>query len=84
MNGSVYSGWGNLTTKYKTVVLLEKYTAWVEIASGACEKVASNFGQGVGFRRGLRFHPPLKTGWSRLSRNVAEKVTKIKIQISKY
>ena len=46
------------------------------LPAGACEKVASDLGLGGGFRRVLRFPPPVTTGSSRLRRIMAEKVTK--------
>ena len=47
--------------------------------SGACEKPTSDFGLGDVIRRPLRLPPQLTTGYSWLIRNMAEKVTKIKI-----
>ena len=41
----------------------------------AYEKVASDLGLGVGFRWVLRLLPPVTIDLSRLSRNMAEKVT---------
>ena len=35
--------------------------AWGRIPTGACEKVATDLGLGGGFRRGLRFPPPVTT-----------------------
>ena len=46
------------------------------LPAGACGKVASDLGLGGGFRRVLRFPPPVTTGSARLSRTMAEKVTK--------
>ena len=42
----------------------------------ACQKVASDLGLGGGFHRVLRFPPPITTGVSQISRNMAEKETK--------
>ena len=49
---------------------------------GACEKVASDLELGGGFRRVLRFPPPVTTGLSRISCNTADKVMKIEIPIA--
>ena len=49
-----------------------------------CEKVASNFGLGDGFRRVLRFPPSFTTGYSRIIRKMAEKMTKNRNSKSKF
>ena len=46
-------------------------------------KVASALGLGGGFRWVFRFPPPVTTGYSRPSRNMAEKVTQNEIPNSK-
>ena len=46
---------------------------------GAGEKVTSDLGLCGGFRQVLRFPAPATTAWSRLSQNMAEKVTKNEI-----
>ena len=52
------------------------YPGWIPSRAG--EKVASALGIGGGFRPVLWFPSPLTTGYSRLSRNTAENVTKKK------
>ena len=52
--------------------------ARVRIPAGTGENVASDLGLGGGFRRVLQFPLPFTSSQSRLSCNMAEKVTKIK------
>ena len=46
---------------------------------GYVRKVASDLGLGGGFGRVLRFPPPVRSGWSRPSHNMAEKGMKNEI-----
>ena len=50
-----------------------------QILGRASEKVARDLRLGSGLYRVLRFPPPLATGYSQPSCNMAEKVTKTKI-----
>ena len=56
-------------------------TARVQIPAWTCEKDTSDFSLGFVFHRLLWFLPPLTTGKSRISLNIAEKITKIENQI---
>ena len=53
-------------------------------SAGACEKLYLDLGFGDDFRRVLQFSPLVTPGLSRISRNMAEKVTKNEIPNSKY
>ena len=58
------------------LILSDGTTAWVRIPVCACGKVASDLGLEGGFAGDAWFPSPDSTGWSRLSRNMAELVTK--------
>ena len=54
-------------------------TAWVGILVGVCEKVASDLGWGGCFLWVVQFSPSFTIGYSLISQNITEKMTKIEI-----
>ena len=62
---------------WSSPVDLQHVTTHIKYFIEACEIVASDLRSGGGFRRVLRFSPPVTTDWSRIIRNMAENVTKI-------
>ena len=73
---------GHVVEGVATDCYLSLTTIRFRISTGACEKVASDFGLGGGLGRVLRFPPPVATGFSHdLAAIWQKKCQKMKFQI---